>query len=122
MRLYLGSADLTAGRSWLPTGLYHGVTTNPPTLKRDGVPCRVAEVGLLAREGGPGKSGVAFSAGADRVIRIPSISVTPRRALGVPPIPGTRTGSSSLRSKKFLRYYGIFRNSCHTNSGQSVMK
>ena len=50
MQLYLDSADLTACRTWLPTGLFHGVTTNPLILKRDGVPCRVADVGLLVRE------------------------------------------------------------------------
>lgn len=50
MQLYLDSADLAACRTWLPTGLFHGVTTNPLILKRGGVPCRVAEVGQLVGE------------------------------------------------------------------------
>ena len=44
------------------------------------------------------------------LIRIPSISVTSRRTLNVPPIPGTRTGSYSFHSEKFRKSYGIIRN------------
>ena len=47
---------------------------------------------------------------AEPVIRIPSISVTSKRALDVPPIPGTRTGSYSLHSERFRKSYGFFRN------------
>ena len=44
------------------------------------------------------------------LIRIPSISVTSRRTLAVPPSPGTRTGSYSFHSERFRNSYGIFRN------------
>ena len=47
------------------------------------------------------------------LIRIPSISVTSRRTLDVPPIPGTRTGSCSFHSERFRKSYGIFRNRYH---------
>ena len=50
MHLYLDSADLTACRTWLPSGLFYGVTTNPLILRRDNVPCRVEEVCALARD------------------------------------------------------------------------
>ena len=50
MHLYLDSADLTACRTWLPSGLFYGVTTNPLILRRDKVPCRVEEVCALARD------------------------------------------------------------------------
>ena len=45
-----------------------------------------------------------------KVIRVPSISVTSRRTLDVASIPGTRTGSYSFHSEKFCNYYGIFWN------------
>ena len=48
------------------------------------------------------------------MIRIPSISVTSRRTLDVPPIPGTRTGSYSFHSERFRKSYGIFRNRYET--------
>ena len=44
------------------------------------------------------------------LIRIPSISVTSGTPPDVPPIPETRTGSHSLRSEKFRKQNGIFRN------------
>ena len=46
--------------------------------------------------------------------RIPSISVTSRKTLDVPPIPGTRTGSYSFHSEKFRKSCGIFRNRYET--------
>lgn len=50
MRLYLDTADLTACRRWLPSGLFYGVTTNPLILQRDGVPCTLEALGRLVRE------------------------------------------------------------------------
>ena len=42
------------------------------------------------------------------LIRIPSISITSRRTLDVPPILGTRTESYSFHSERFRKSYGIF--------------
>ena len=53
-------------------------------------------------------------------IRIPSISVTSGTPPDVPPIPGTRTGSHSLRSEKFRKQNGIFRNPYQSASGAGV--
>jgi transaldolase len=39
LRLFLDSADPVAWQRWLPSGLFHGVTTNPTLLKRAGQPC-----------------------------------------------------------------------------------
>ncbi len=38
-RLFLDTADKAAWRTWLPTGLFHGVTTNPTLLAAAGIPC-----------------------------------------------------------------------------------
>jgi transaldolase len=40
LRLYLDSADPTAWQEWLPSGLFHGVTTNPSLLRRSELDCR----------------------------------------------------------------------------------
>ena len=45
IRLFLDTADKAAWRSWLPTGLFHGVTTNPTLLAAAGIPC---DLGALA--------------------------------------------------------------------------
>ena len=36
-RLFLDSADPAAWQRWLPTGLFHGITTNPTILERAGL-------------------------------------------------------------------------------------
>jgi transaldolase len=49
-RLYLDSADPAHWSQWLPTGLCHGVTTNPVLLARAGTPCTIARLRELAHE------------------------------------------------------------------------
>lgn len=44
LRLFLDSADPQAWRTWLPSGLFHGVTTNPTLLRRAGRPCTLEEL------------------------------------------------------------------------------
>ena len=41
LRLFLDTADRGAWARWLPTGLFHGVTTNPTLLQRAGLQCRM---------------------------------------------------------------------------------
>ena len=48
LRLFLDSADTAAWDRWLPTGLFHGVTTNPVLLERAGEPCSVDNLAVLA--------------------------------------------------------------------------
>ncbi|MEY2645127.1 MAG: hypothetical protein RLZZ611_1776 [Cyanobacteriota bacterium] len=50
LRLLLDSADPAAWRQWLPTGLFHGVTTNPTLLKRAGRPCDLSSLRALSQE------------------------------------------------------------------------
>ena len=50
LRLFLDSADPADWRQWLPTGLFHGVTTNPTLLKRAGQPCDLASLRALSHE------------------------------------------------------------------------
>jgi transaldolase len=50
LRLFLDSADPQAWREWLPSGLFHGVTTNPTLLKRAGQPCDLATLRALSQE------------------------------------------------------------------------
>ncbi len=47
IRLFLDTADKAAWRSWLPTGLFHGVTTNPTLLAAAGIPCNLPALGPL---------------------------------------------------------------------------
>ena len=50
LRLLLDSADPEAWRAWLPSGLFHGVTTNPTLLLRAGRPCHSSELRTLTRQ------------------------------------------------------------------------
>ena len=50
LRLFLDSADPQAWREWLPSGLFHGVTTNPTLLKRAAQPCDLATLRALGQE------------------------------------------------------------------------
>ncbi len=50
LRLFLDSADPADWRQWLPSGLFHGVTTNPTLLKRAGQPCDLASLRALSQE------------------------------------------------------------------------
>lgn len=48
-RLFLDSALVTDWERLLPTGIFHGVTTNPLLLERAGLPCLVPALTRLAR-------------------------------------------------------------------------
>ncbi|MBB5753366.1 transaldolase family protein [Prosthecomicrobium pneumaticum] len=48
LRLFLDTAEEAAWRAWLPSGLFHGVTTNPTLLAAARKPCSVGEIELLA--------------------------------------------------------------------------
>jgi transaldolase len=50
LRLLLDTADPAAWAEWLPSGLFHGVTTNPTLLLRAARPCRLDELERLTRE------------------------------------------------------------------------
>ncbi|MEW6497199.1 MAG: transaldolase family protein [Cyanobacteriota bacterium] len=50
IRLYLDTADATQWQSWLPTGLFYGVTTNPLLLEQAQVACSVERLKDLARQ------------------------------------------------------------------------
>lgn len=47
LRLFLDSAARADWDAWLPSGLFHGVTTNPTLLRRAGEPCDLATLGQL---------------------------------------------------------------------------
>lgn len=59
IRLYLDTADTEAWRTWMPTGLFYGVTTNPLLLERAQVKCNLRTLKPLAQE--------AFDLGAKEV-------------------------------------------------------
>ena len=48
LRLFLDSADRRDWQRWLPTGLFHGITTNPTLLRRAGVRCELGALAELA--------------------------------------------------------------------------
>jgi transaldolase len=49
LRFYLDTADTDQWRTWLRTGLFYGVTTNPLLLERAQVACTVTSLQHLAR-------------------------------------------------------------------------
>jgi len=49
LRLFLDSADPQAWERWLPSGLFHGVTTNPTLLRRANQPCSLHDLAELSR-------------------------------------------------------------------------
>lgn len=59
LRLYLDTADVTAWETWLPVGIFYGVTSNPLLLERAQVPCTLASLNTLATK--------AFDLGAQEV-------------------------------------------------------
>lgn len=47
-RLFLDSADTAVWKRWLPSGIFHGVTTNPLLIERASLPCEVQTLARLA--------------------------------------------------------------------------
>ncbi len=48
LRLFLDTADPVQWQTWLPTGLFYGVTTNPLLLERAHMPCTIEQLKDLA--------------------------------------------------------------------------
>ncbi len=59
LRLYLDTADVVQWKTWLPMGLFYGVTCNPLLVQRAGVSCQPDVLISLAR--------AAFDLGAQEV-------------------------------------------------------
>lgn len=59
LQLLLDSADPRDWQTWLPSGLFRGVTTNPTLLRRAGQPCHPERLQELARQ--------AFALGAQEI-------------------------------------------------------
>ncbi|MBT9317257.1 transaldolase [Leptothoe spongobia TAU-MAC 1115] len=59
LRLFLDTADVIAWETWLPVGIFYGVTSNPLLLERAQVPCTLASLTDLATK--------AFELGAKEV-------------------------------------------------------
>jgi len=49
VRFYLDTADVSQWETWLPTGLFYGVTCNPALLQKASVPCELAALKSLTR-------------------------------------------------------------------------
>ncbi len=49
LRLFLDSADPQAWSQWLPSGLFHGITTNPTLLKQAGQSCHLDHLRQLSQ-------------------------------------------------------------------------
>ena len=50
LRLFLDSADSQEWQTWLPSGLFYGITTNPLLLQRAQLDCSVEQCRRLARQ------------------------------------------------------------------------
>ncbi len=49
LRWFIDTAEVSAWREWLPTGLFYGITTNPKLLERAGLPCTLDGLATLAQ-------------------------------------------------------------------------
>lgn len=50
LRLYLDTADTAQWQTWMPTGIFYGVTCNPLLLERANVPCNFNTLRELTRQ------------------------------------------------------------------------
>ncbi|MGB3299112.1 MAG: transaldolase family protein [Phormidesmis sp.] len=50
LSLYLDTAEMTQWQTWLPTGLFYGVTCNPALLQQAGISCQVQTLAALAQQ------------------------------------------------------------------------
>lgn len=50
LRFFLDTADTNAWETWLPSGIFYGVTSNPLLLERAQVPCTVSALTYLAEK------------------------------------------------------------------------
>jgi transaldolase len=50
LRLYLDSADISQWQTWLPTGIFYGITCNPLLLAQANVPCDINALTSLAHQ------------------------------------------------------------------------
>lgn len=50
LSLYLDTAEMTQWQTWLPTGLFYGVTCNPVLLQQAGISCQVQTLAALAQQ------------------------------------------------------------------------
>ncbi len=57
LHLYLDTAEVSGWQTWLPTGLFYGVTCNPMLLEKAGVACDIDTLRKLTRQ--------AFDLGAE---------------------------------------------------------
>jgi transaldolase len=95
-RLYLDSADPEAWAEHLPTGVFHGVTTNPLLLERAGQRCSVGNLAdLAARAAALGAAEIHLQTWgedpvemADRGARLAAIDAGLAVAVKVPATPG----------------------------------
>jgi transaldolase len=49
LRFFLDSADPLAWEEWMPSGFFHGITTNPSLLRQAGQICGMADLRSLSR-------------------------------------------------------------------------
>lgn len=101
LRLLLDSADPADWERWLPSGLFHGVTTNPTLLRRTGQACTLAnltDLGLRALMLGAEEVHLQAwgpDAEATTTCGLALAEVDPRRV--VVKVPVTRQGAEAAR-------------------------
>ena len=50
LRLYLDTADVKQWQTWLPTGLFYGVTCNPILLQQADIVCQISSIKALTQQ------------------------------------------------------------------------
>lgn len=112
-RLFLDTAVESEWEELLPTGLFHGITTNPTLLEKADQPCTVENLHRLASKAFTGAKGVpavnefmcqAWGANADDLYKIGIRLAEPDKERIVVKVPVTLTGVQAARR---LIHHGV---------------
>lgn len=101
LSLYLDTADVTQWQTWLPTGLFYGVTCNPILLERADVSCDLKTLEALAQKALKlGAQEVHLQAWGDSAAKLQKVG----QALGsidqriVVKLPATQMGTTAAKA------------------------
>lgn len=101
LSLYLDTADVTQWQTWLPTGLFYGVTCNPVLLKQARVSCDLKTLAALAQQALKlGAQEVHLQAWGDSAAQLQTVgrslaSIDPRIVVK---LPATQIGTTAAKA------------------------
>ncbi len=108
LRLYLDTANIDAWNTWLPLGIFYGVTSNPLLLERAQVPCTLTALTQLAHQAfGLGAQEIQLqtwgATAAELVEHGQALAAIDRRLVVKVPITRTGTTAAAALSRQGVR-------------------